>query len=351
MHVHLDFETRSTVDLKKVGLDAYAKHSTTEPLCLAYAFGNGPVLLWKLGDESPTDLLEDISNEIKFVAHNASFEIEIWNHICVPRFGWPILSVKDATCTQAMAYAMGLPGSLEGAAAAVGITHQKDMQGSRIMLQLCKPRSTDDGVVWWDNDEKYAALYKYCMNDVVVERELHERLMTLSSLEKEIWHLDYKINRRGVQCDIDAVKSAIKVVDFEKKRLDLEMQRITSNAVGSTSAVAQLTEWLVICGVKIDGIAKSDVVDLLKLETLPALCRQALLIRQEAAKSSNAKLKKMIESASTDGRIRGIFQYHGASTGRWAGRRIQPQNFPRPRLKEFEIENVFKILGSVDGCS
>ncbi len=224
------------------------------------------------------------------------------------------------------------------------------MKGHRIMLQLCQPREIKPNgeIVWWDKKEvpeKYEALYSYCKQDVEVERALCKRLLKLSKAEQKLWELDYYINRRGVYVDLPAAKTAIEIVEQEKDRLNLEMAKVTNNAVSMCTAVGQISDWLKLKGVDVPSLAKADVVDLLSLPTLPPDCRKALLLRQEAAKTSTAKLQAMIKGASANGRMRGLFQYHGASTGRWAGRRVQLQNLPRPKLKQDKIDEAFQIMG------
>jgi DNA polymerase len=342
--LHIDFETKSVIDIKAAGADVYARHPSTEVMCMGWAVDGGTVKLWtpESGEFPP------ITPSTTVVAHNAPFELAIWNHVGVKRYGWQPLDPHQIQCTMAMAYSMGLPGSLDGAAAAAGLAFQKDMTGNRIMLQLSRPRDfTPEGKpVWWsksDAPEKFERLYAYCKQDIEVERELFKRLMQLSVKEREVWLMDYKINQRGVAMDLEAAKAALAIVELEERRLNEEMRKVTRNAVASCAAVAQLGAFLKDHGVFLDGVAKNDV--LLALEQpLPDNCRQALLLRQEAAKSSTKKLKAMLASVCEDGRIRGIFQYHGAGTGRWAGRRIQPQNFPRPRLSQEEIEGVFDVL-------
>lgn len=350
-HLFLDFETRSTVDLKKAGLDVYARHPTTDVMCVGWAYGDEPVEVFdrETAQRGQYDLLNFVMDGVTVIAHNAPFELAIWNEVMVPRYGWPTLKPEQVVCTMAMAYAMALPGSLEKAAAAVGIDQQKDMAGNRIMLQLAKPRAIkEDGtIVWWNDPAKLEKLYAYCKQDVKVERELYKRLVPLSDQERKIWLLDYRINQRGVAVDRQAVEAAIKIVEAEKRRLDKAMRDVTGNSVVSCSAISQLTDWLRWKGVKADGVAKADVVDLLEQDDLPSECRQALLLRQEAAKSSTAKLEAMTKGVCDDGRMRGLFQYHGAATGRWAGRRVQLQNLPRPKLGQKEIEDVFEILGGV----
>lgn len=349
--LHIDFETRSTLDLKKVGLDNYAKHPTTDVWCMAYSFNGEPAQLctpmkpldWD-GFRKP--LLREQLKDWKTVAHNAAFELAIWNEIMFKRYGWPELKPEQCECTMAMAYAMGLPGSLDGAAAAVGLEARKDASGHRLMLQMAKPREIkpDGTAVWWDDAERLEKLYAYCKQDVEVERELHKRLMPLSAAERKLWQIDYEINQRGVQVDVDNIRHAIKVVDTESERLHHEMRTVTANFVGFTTETARLKEWVRTRGIDCDGVAKADVLELLSQPGLPDDVRAALLIRQQAGKSSTAKLAAMLERASADGRVRGTMQYHGAATGRWAGRGIQVHNFPRPSIGHEEVEDAIEHL-------
>lgn len=357
--LHGDFETRGTIDLKDVGVDVYSRHPHTVPWCLGYAFGGEAPEIWMPGQPCPERVRQHIESGGVFVAHNAPFELAIWNNIMVPRHGWPRLSPKQVRCTMAMAYAMALPGSLEKAAAAVGISEQKDLAGGRLMMQMAKPRllpkpgTTDPAgqdswenqkPQWWDEPNKLAALYEYCKQDVRVERELEKRLLALSPSEQTVWKLDYDINQRGVYIDRAAIKAAIAVVEREADRLNGDIRSATGNFVGFTTEVARITEWLRTRGVRLDGVAKADVLDLLANAELPDDCRNVLRIRQEAGKSSTAKLKKMLSAVSADGRIRNTTQYHGAGTGRWAGRRIQPHNMPRGTISAPEVNHLLNLL-------
>lgn len=353
--LHIDFETRSAIDLKARGLAVYAAHESTDVVCMAYAFGDGPVRLWTRDPDIPHTsddwyrLWPAIQDGTTVVAHNAPFELAIWNEIMVPRYGWPPLKPEQVQCTMAMAYAMALPGSLENASAAVGIEERKDQAGRRVMLQLSKPREVkpDGTIVWWDDAAKLEKLYAYCKQDVEVERQLHRRLLSLSKSEAALWQLDYRINQRGVFVDREAVDRAIQMVQQEQARLNAEMHRVTGGAVSTCNAVGQLGDWIKYRGVSMPGVAKADVLDALDGD-LPVEVRAALNLRREAAKSSTAKLKGMLDRASADGRVRGMFQYHGASTGRWAGRGIQLHNLPRPALDQPDIEDAIAHIGDRD---
>lgn len=343
-----DFETRSPVDIKKAGADVYAKSEYARVMAFGYGFDDGDITVNRLGQRPPYEVVEHISNNGRMVAHNAAFEWVVWNYCWRREFpDLPPLNIEQLICTLAMSYAMGLPGALEKAAPAAGIDTKKDMQGNRVMLQLSQPRNIYDGFHTWyepeDYPEKFETMYDYCKQDVVVERELYKKLLHLAEDEKRLWILDHKINQRGIKIDIKAVKAAIKLVEYEKKRLDEKMREITDNAVATCNANAQLKEWLILQGLDLEGVAKNDVLELLDGD-LPYKIREVLLTRQEAAKSSNAKLTSMLLSVCDDDRARSLLQYHGAGTGRWAGRRIQIQNLPRSKISTDDIKRVIEVL-------
>ena len=309
--------------------------------------------------------------EWRGMAHNAQFERAIEAYIMGPRYDWPMIPVERDRCTMAMAYAMALPASLENAAAALGVEVRKDMEGRALMMKMAKPRritsATDktyvkdkalvgdrniatllpDGRVclWWGEPENRDRLYKYCLQDTEVERVIEKRLMALIPSEQEFWALDQEINNRGIRVDIPAIHAAMAVVEKEKERLDEKMRLVTDGAVTACSQATRLLKWANEQGVDLDSVAKGDVLDALALEGVPAKVKEALLLRQECARSSTAKLKAMLHGASDDGRVRGTAQYHGASTGRQAGRRLQPQNFVRPTLlKKNDINALMEFL-------
>ena len=352
--LHIDFETYSSCDLKAEGLDRYAKDPSTGAHCLAYAFGDETLqVIANFKDGSVIDGLEiHLAEGGLIFAHNVAFELAIWNNVMVPRYGWPELKPEQCRCTLAMAYAMGLPGRLEHAAAALGIAERKDMVGARIMMKWCKPKK--DGSFWKleDSPEEFEKLCRYCAQDVEVERAMVKRMMALSPSEQELWTLDYQINQRGVRVDLPNIDLALGLVYQEQARLNKEMLRVTGGVVGSCGEVQLLVKWIRSQGVEIKGVAKADVLDALDGE-LPPQVRQALQLRKEAAKSSTAKLQAMKNRAGADGRVRGIHQFHGANTGRWAGRGIQVQNLPRPRAGNSpetvqDMISMFKNRDSLD---
>lgn len=350
--LHLDFESRSACDLKKAGAHVYADDPSTDVLCAGYAVDHGPVRLWTRDEcgsaETRKFLFGLLQGGATVFAHNAPFELAIWNRLMVPRYGWPVLPIEQTRCTMAMAHALGLPGSLENAAAAVGIEARKDIKGRAVMMQLARPRrvAEDGTVTWWDDADRLEQLYAYCRQDVEVERALHARLLPLSKVEQDLWTLDQRINNRGIRVDLVAIRNAIEVVEEAKKRLNAEMALVTGGWVSGCSKVMELTDWISMRGVEVTGVAKADVVELLAREDLPADVRKALELRRDAARSSTAKLKAMLSGAGAGDRVRGTMQFHGANTGRWAGRRLQPQNLPRTTMDADDIDAVLDLLST-----
>jgi DNA polymerase bacteriophage-type len=351
-----DFETYSEIDLRLAGLHNYATHSSTGAHCMSYGPDPEHVKTWVEGEAFPEDLTAHIESGGIITAWNAAFEWAIWNLCCVRKYGWKPLPISQVRCSMVRAYAMALPGALEDAAPALGVGQRKDQEGHRIMLQLSKPKK--DGSMWRRDAstlEKFFKMYEYNRQDVRTELACLDRLMELSPSETLLWELDHKINNRGVLCDLPSIEKAIAIVEAEQKRLNAEMLKVTGGVVGSCNEVQMLGKWIKSRGVEMDGLAKADVLSALaeddeETETwgipMPSAVRRALELRQEAAKSSTAKLVAMRNKASADGRLRNTHQYHAASTGRWAGRGFQPQNLSRPRegIKYEDIEIMFSML-------
>lgn len=345
-HAHGDFETRSALDLKKVGLHRYARHPSTDVWCFAWAVDDMEPEIWTPGMPLPARLATHVKAGGHFVAHNAPFELEIWNQILVPRYGFPPLAPEQTYCTMAQCYAMGLPGALEDAALALGLHILKDAEGRALMLRMARPRATVNGAhTWWTDPEKVQRLHAYCQQDVRVERELHKLLMPLSDIERRVWLLDYKINQRGVAVDLASARAAIAMGERVKEEVNVKLAEITGGQVTAVTAVAALKTWIASRGVAVRGLAKQDVVDMLASRVpLPDDVRTVLVLRQEAGRASNAKFDVMVDRAGDDGRLRQMYQYHGAATGRWAARGVQPHNLPRDMPKPEAVEKILAYV-------
>ena len=344
---HIDFETRSTVDLRKTGVYVYAEDPTTDVWCAAYAIDDGPVKTWLPGQHCPSEIVTHIANGGAMWAHNAQFERLIWKHILKPKYGWPLPLLLQWNCTMARAYAMSLPGALDSAAAALGIGEAKDPVGYRIMLRMSKPRRFENNKpVWWDDPVRIKQLVAYCIQDVVVERMLHARLMELRALEKDVWLLDQKINDRGVYVDRKLCNAAKPIIEETLRRLNHEIRIISKGLIPSCDAVAKIVEFCNARGVDTDSVARDNVTELLALPALPPDVRRVLELRAEAGKAAVKKIDALLIGCSKDGRARGLLAYHGASTGRWSARRFQPQNIKRPKDKDQESLIPIVMTGS-----
>jgi DNA polymerase len=339
MSIHLDFETFSECDLPSEGLENYTAHPSTEILCMAWAVDDGPISIWKPGQEFPWQIKEALAKGDKIYAWNVQFEHAIWNRF----FGE--LSIDNFACTMSMALTMGFPGSLEKAAAALKLDVEKDMKGKSVMMQLSKPKPKGGRYTRENAPTKFYMLHSYCMKDVEVERVAKKKLKELTPFERRVWLLDHKINTRGVLIDLESVKKAQKLIEGSKDGLDAEMRQVSNLEIESCSAVSQIVTFLDKRGFTVDSVDAEGVRKLLSL-CLPDDVRRVLELRQEGSKSSTAKLAAMIERAGKDGRVRFIHQYYGAGTGRWSGRGLQTQNLPRPKLSDAEIEKAFELFHS-----
>ena len=329
--VSLDFETRSAVDLKKSGVYKYAEDPSTDVWCLAYAFDDEPVKVWTPKDSTlPIDLIEHVHNNGKLRAWNMQFERTIWNTILVKRYKFPPLDIEQCFCTAAQAAAMALPRGLDAASFALRLEQHKIQSGKNLMMRMARPRSTnaDGSHVWWDSFDKISELISYCKQDVEVERAIASHLRHLSAMERNVFLLDQTINDRGVAVNTQLVSALISVVQKTITRANIQIKRLTNGVVPTVTSVGALTLWLNSRGVDADSVSKASLSGLLA-STLPDDVRAVLELRQKTGKSSTAKLVAMLNAVCADGRLRGLLLYHGASTGRWTGKLVQPQNFPR----------------------
>lgn len=345
---HLDIETRSACDLKKAGVHRYAEDPTTEILCLAYCVGDGPVRSWVPGADTPRDLLDHIASGGVVAAHNMQFDRTIWNAL-TPK-SWPRIQITQTDCTMARANAMGLPASLDQLGRALGLKIQKDGDGYRLMMQMCKPRKVAEGtILWWDDPDRRARLVRYCEQDVLTEREIDRALPQLSASERAMYHLDQLINERGVMVDLQQARKALNVVQEARKRADDRMWYLTDGAVTKCTEVSKLVGWLNARGIPCESVAKGEIEEIvLASEVLSDdEAEEAIRLRRGTSRTSTDKFKAMLASASADGRVRGTLAYHSAHTGRWAGRLIQPQNFPRvdPDRDMPDVLTALQVLG------
>jgi len=346
----IDFETRSPVDLKLTGVYPYAAHPDTDIWCMAWAFDDEEPEIYdprgkvEEGVRMPHPwvprILQHIAEGGEVRAWNAQFERIIWREIMVKRYAWPKIKDEQYFDTAAEAAAMALPRSLDKASEVLGVTEQKDEEGYRLMLRMSRPRSKrgDPNLTWWNEPDKLARLFDYCKQDVRTERAVAKAIRRLNPHEREIYLMDQRINDRGIKIDRPLVMAAMTVADEGAHRADMALDVLTAGKVTEVTNHADLTAWIREQGVDAAGVSKPVLKELLEGQLPPAV-REALQLRSDAGRTSVAKLHSMMSVAATaDDRARGLLLYHGAGTGRWTGKLIQPQNFPRgevPNVEEY----------------
>ena len=350
MKVHLDFETRSTVNLKKQGMHRYAEDPSTEVLCLAYAFDDGPVQLWHRGhpgieeSDPPEELLSLVGDRRTVLeAHNAGFERCIWAN-WGQLAGWPQIADHQWRCTAAKAASHNLPRSLEGVSYALDLAVKKDDDGHRLMLKLSKPRKAtiNDKSPWHEKPDELTSLWAYCRNDVEVERLLSHRLKDLPLTELEVFRADMRINQYGIACDLVMVTKALSIIREVVQDLNNELCLVTNGHVRSAAQREKMLTWLRANGVRIadtQGTTIDLAIEMILgggIKTASPEALRVLEICRSVNRTSTAKYESMRLHSCKDGRIRGTMLYHGAGTGRWAGRGVQPHNFPRGKIKDME---------------
>lgn len=360
-HLHIDGESRSAADLKKTGTHRYWEDRSTDLWCVAYAFDQEEPKLWFPGDPVPRKIEWHIEDGGPVYAWNVAFERCMWKARLGPKYGWPVPKERQFNCTMSEALIMNLPGALDKAGPAIGSAITKDKDGHRLMLQMSKPRKLRKnepcpkcgdrlrecfcGPYWHEDPEKLRRLAEYCKQDVRTEQAIADFVLPMSASEKRIFHLDARINERGVFIDKDLCIASQKIVDKTVAKIDAQIQRITLGEVEGVNKTSQLVKWLQSMGVETTSVAKDILEDLLIRDDLPTDARRVLELRQEGSKTSTAKIASMLTRRQKDGRMRGNLQYYGASaTGRWAARGTQLQNLTRPKILKGKGAEFDKVI-------
>lgn len=337
----IDLETFSSQPLQKTGVYRYVESPDFEILLFAYSVDGGPVQQIDLacGEKIPSEVLSALEDEtVSKWAFNANFE-----RICLSRYlGYPTgdyLEPDSWKCSMVWAAYMGLPLSLEGAGAVLGLEKQKLAEGKDLIKYFCQPcaPTKSNGQRTRNlpkhSPDKWLAFKRYNIRDVETEMSIQARLSKYPVPDGvwEEYHLDQEINDRGVGLDMKLVRQAIQMDGRSRSELTQAMKELTS--LDNPNSVQQMKQWLADNGVETDTLGKKAVAEMLK--TAPPQLQTVLSLRQQLAKSSVKKYQAMENAVCADGRARGMFQFYGANrTGRWAGRIIQMQNLPQNHLED-----------------
>lgn len=356
--ISIDIETFSPVDLGKSGVYRYVEDDDFEVLLFGYSIDGGEVQVIDLvcGEKISPIIVSALSDPtITKWAFNAQFE-----RICLSRFlGFPTGTYLDPAgwhCTMVWSATLGLPLSLEGAGAVLGLEKQKLHEGKNLIKYFCVPCAATKANggrrrnLPQHDTEKWETFKAYNKRDVETEIGIQEKLskFPVPDTEWDNYRLDQVINDRGITLDMNFVKQAIYCDEVTKTRLRGLMQNLTS--LENPNSVQQMKEWLADNGLETDTLGKAAVAELIK--TAPADLGEVLSLRQELAKSSVKKYTAMENVVGIDGRARGLIQFYGANrTGRYAGRLIQVQNLPQNHLPDLEdARNLIKagLFDAVD---
>ncbi len=335
----IDIETYSSVDLAKSGVYRYTEAQDFEVMLFGYSVNGGGVKVVDLanGEAIPKEILCAITDEniIKW-AFNANFE-----RVCLSKHLGIKLSPTSWRCSMVWAAYMGLPLSLEGVGAVLGLEKQKLFEGKELIRYFCQPCKASNINGGRTRNlpihapEKWQKFKLYNARDVEAEISIQNKLAKFP-VPESVWdeyHLDQEINDRGVAVDMALVSQAIKADTTSRLQLTSLMKDLTE--LENPNSVMQMKQWLSENGMDTDTLGKKAVAELLK--TAPKPLGDVLELRQQLAKSSVKKYQAMENCGCAEGRTRGMFQFYGANrTGRWAGRLVQVQNLPQNHLPDLE---------------
>nr|DAQ21268.1 MAG TPA: DNA polymerase I [Bacteriophage sp.] len=353
----IDLETYSSADLKKCGVYKYAEAADFEILLFGYSVDGGDAESVDLtaGEKIPDEILDALTDDsITKWAYNASFE-----RVCLSRYlsdlgisldpfrdGHPLstecsrfLNPSSWRCSMVWAATLGLPQSLEGVGAALGLDKRKLTEGKELIRYFCSPcKPTDANGGRTRNlpvhaQDKWERFKAYNVRDVEAEMSVQSKLagFPVSSDIWEEYRISEEINDRGVAVDMELVRQAIRIDARSREKLTAAMKELTE--LDNPNSVQQLKQWLGMNGVKADSLDRKEVAAM--LADCPEGIRPALALRLQLARSSVKKYTAMENAVCADGRARGMFRFYGANrTGRFAGRIIRLQNLPQNHLPD-----------------
>lgn len=350
----IDFETRSRCDLTTAGVYNYAQDASTDVLCMSYAFDDDEVVTWRPDQPFPQSV-RNHTGQIR--AHNAAFERLIFWYVLQCNF-----RLEQFYCTAAQARANCLPGSLEDVGRAISSNMRKDHRGSQLIRALSIPRA--DGS-FNDDLSLMAEMIAYCEQDVRVMREISKAMRDLSADELIDYHVNERINDRGVLLDKPLAMSAIGYASTETAEIEQIVQEVTQGEIKSVRS-PKMREWVLDRvgpraremmvtykdGEKKFSIDKSVRANLLAFaeenpDEIPPAVADVIQCADDVWASSVAKFSRLAGLADEeDDRVRGAFVFSGgAATGRASSYGAQVHNFTRKCAKDPESVRNAMVRG------
>lgn len=355
-----DLETYSSEDLRKCGVYRYCEAPDFEILLFAYSVDGGEVQLVDLasGEKLPREIIKAVTDDsvIKWAWH-ANFE-----RVCLSRYLRDLglltgyLNPEGWRCDMVWAATLGLPFSLEGAGAVLGLDKQKLTEGKELIRYFCKPCSPTQANSGRTRNlpchapDKWEMFKRYNIRDVEAEMGIQQRLskFPVPDFVWEEYHLDQEINDRGVKIDMELVRQAIAIDERSRNELISAMREFTQ--LENPNSVQQMKDWVAENGLMTESLDKKAVAELMK-NAPPELIR-VLTLRQQLAKSSVRKYQAMQNAVCADGRARGLFSFYGANrTGRFSSKIIQLQNLARNSMSDLDQARALIKSGDYDAVS
>jgi DNA polymerase len=344
IHLSIDLETYSDVNLKKAGLYRYVQSPAFEILLFAYSFDGAPtqVIDMAQGEEIPMEVIHALTDpQCLKRAYNAAFE---W--YCLSKYMGAQLPPSQWRDTMLHGLYAGYTAGLDATGRALGIPEDKQKLTTgkaliRYFCVPCKPTKANGGRTRnypHHDPEKWALFKTYNGQDVVAEMEIERRLSAfpVPDFVQKQWETDLLINARGVAVDMDFCTGALEL--GETIRAQLTDEAVQLSGLQNPNSVKQLTHWLSVeTGDDITTLRKETIKEMLGRDNADHVQRM-LEIRQELGKTSTKKYDAIEAAVCDDGRVRGLLQFYGANrTGRWAGRLVQVQNLPRTYTEPLEL--------------
>ena len=351
----IDLETFSDIDLSSCGVYRYVE-GDFHILLFAYAFDDEDVRVVDMacGEELPQEVQDAIFDETVIkAAWNAQFE-----RTCLSRYFGTQLSPDSWQCSMVWAASLSLPLKLKTAAEVLKTGEQKDDAGERLIKYFsvpCKPTKTNGGRTRnlpEHAPEDWELFKSYCMQDVRTERDIRHKLeaFPLQNSEWNFYHMDQRINDRGVLIDKTLVEQAITCDMMLSEEMTAKAYELTG--LENPNSVSQLKGWLTERGIDVDSLGKKNVTALIKdldKHSIDSEALEMMRLRLQMAKSSVKKYQAADRYICLDGRAHGLFQFSGANrTQRWAGRGIQLQNLPQNHISTLDEARELVKLGCFD---
>lgn len=353
--LHIDIETYSNVDLIECGVYRYCDDPSFEILIIGYAYNDEDVEIIDIaqGQKIPDNFISDLTNsDVIKVAHNANFE-----RTCLSRYLGLTLQPEQWLCTAIWASRLGLPRSLKDVGAALGLADDEvKLKTGKALISYfskpCKATKANGGRTRnmpTDDIDKWALYLEYNKQDVVAERAIMHKLEVYGDTtveEHSLWCLDQKINDYGVLVDKELIDGILTYSD--QYRFNLLARAKEISGLDNPQSISQAKKWLMRKGLNLASLTKDIVIELVKTVEDPEVL-EFLKIRQELGKTSVTKYEAMARSVCSDGRIKGMLQFYGASrTGRWAGRIVQLQNLPQNKITDIHFARNLVKCGDFD---